>query len=895
MKPRWTITILLSLLCVPEALPAQAVSGSLDGRVLSTQHEPLDGAAVTVGGPSLQGTRAVTVDAGGRFAFLGLPPGTYTLAVRRLGFAAVRLTGVSVRLGSRTSVGDIALASQAVEVAPVEVSAARPALDPLTAAAATPLDSSFFQVLATRRDFAPLAELAPLAAPSPFDSVNGRYLGATIGGASELENAYYIDGVDVSGIGEYAIAERGLPFNFVRDIQVLTGGYEAEYGRALGGVVNVVTNSGGNDFRGQLLAFYSGNGLRAAPRWGYNQTQIRSFAAWDVGVSLSGPIKRDRLWYYVAYNPAYAAAAVGFSGLASQVDHSIRHLFAAKLTWRADERTDVVLTVLGDPSVHRMVSPAMWGMPEQVANADAVLSRETSGGVTTAVRLRRQQGRLLLEASLARTDNRGSHFPLATYQSFRALATVYDYITNTTSGNSGIDTWARVQRSAAQATATFETERHTLKAGADYEESRALYVPRWSQIRRTSDPVYPYTWLTIDERLEGWNRVGSLYVQDSWAATPRLRINAGVRWDGQWLGGINGFVAVIANAVAPRLGIVLQPAAEGRSKVTASWGRFYQQIPAFSAAFWGGTGYYRLNGYRWDPVTRYTAGTTLGYFEPGGTVDAHLRGQYHDEVTVGYERRLGAGLKLGARGIARSLRWTLDDATVGADGGFVIGNPGRGALAGRPSATREYRALELTLERSGAGPVAFLASYVLSRNRGNYAGLFEEDMPTAGGGGNASVGYDTPEPNAVSDGLLPNDRTHLFKFAGSYRVGAVATVGGTFLAASGTPRSELGQSVWGAPYVVFVRPRGSLGRTPWIWDLNLRGTWLLPTRGGFRPRLVLDLFHVGSPRRAIWYDDLHYNSSQDDTGAWTSSNPNYGRVLAYQQPMSARLGMLIDF
>jgi len=90
----------------------------------------------------------------------------------------------------------------------------------------------------------------------------------------------------------------------------------------------------------------------------------------------------DRLWYSVAYNPSFSAGAVGFTGLALAVDRTTRHLVAGKVTWRADDRTDVVFTVLGDPTVHRMVSPAMWGMPEQVTNADAVLSRETSGGVT---------------------------------------------------------------------------------------------------------------------------------------------------------------------------------------------------------------------------------------------------------------------------------------------------------------------------------------------------------------------------------------------------------------------------------------------------------------------------------------------------------------------------------
>jgi len=899
MRARVVTAILAPLVLVPSMLLAQAATGALEGRVVSTGREPLEQATVTVTGPALQGARTAISDEHGRFVFLALPSGRYAVAVRRLGYAAARLTEVVVRLGATTALGEVALTPQAVSVTPVEVSAVRPLLDPLTTASATPLDSSFFLALATPRDFAHLAELAALAAPGPFDSVGGRYLGATIGGASEVENAYYIDGVDLSGIGEYAVAEKALPFNFVRDVQVLTSGYEAEYGRGLGGIVNVVTNAGGNEFRGQFVTFYSGDVLRSAPRWGYNENQILSYATWDVGVSLSGPIRRDRLWYFVAYDPAFAAHDVARAGLEAQRDRLTRHLMAGKLTWRAGEGTDVTLTILGDPSIHRMVAAPSSGSPEFVANADAVLGRETSGGFTGSLQLQRQRGRTLLTASVARTDNHLSHIPLAPYGDMAALARAEDWTTNTVSGNSGVDSHARNQRTAGRVAVTYAGGAHTAKAGAEYEDSRALIVPHWSILTvlgASVDPVYPYRWTRVDQWIEGWNRTATLYAQDSWAVAEGLRLNAGVRWDGQWLGGASGMRADITGQVAPRLGVVMRPGGSGRDKLTASWGRFYEQVPAYSAALWGGRGCWCVLGYAADPLSTASPGDSLVRFWLGGAGDAHLKGQYHDEGTVGYERRIGTGTRLGIRAIARSLIWALDDdGSVPADGGYLFGNPGRGRLAFLPRATRDYHALEVTVERAGPGPLAVLASYVLSSNRGNYAGLFDEDTPGLGGGGNAGNAYEAPEPGAISSGPLPNDRPHLFKLSAAYRLGTRATFGASFLAASGTPRSETGTSVFGWPYVVFIGPRGSLGRTPWIWDLGLHGTVALPERQGLRPRLVLDVFHVGSPRRAIWYDDQHYLSPQDSTGAWSGPNPNYGRALAYQRPMSARLGLLVDF
>ncbi len=267
---------------------------------------------------------------------------------------------------------------------------------------------------------------------------------------------------------------------------------------------------------------------------------------------------------------------------------------------------------------------------------------------------------------------------------------------------------------------------------------------------------------------------------------------------------------------------------------------------------------------------------------------------------------LADGLKLGLRGVARSLRWVIDDAPIGPDGQvisdvaiapsgpYMFGNPGRGAMASRPKATREYRALEVTLERTAAGPFSFLLSYVLSSNLGNYAGLYNEDMPNTFGGSNAGTGFDLPDVGgAYSTGPLPNNRTHLLKFSGTYRIGAVATLGATFVASSGTPRSEMGGHPWPGS-VVFVQSRGSLDRTPWLWDLNLRATWALPMRGGIRPRLLLDVFHVGNPRTAVMYNDRHYDSPPVG-GVWGTPSLNYGKVMTYQPPMYARLGMQLDF
>lgn len=150
-----------------------------------------------------------------------------------------------------------------------------------------------------------------------------------------------------------------------------------------------------------------------------------------------------------------------------------------------------------------------------------------------------------------------------------------------------------------------------------------------------------------------------------------------------------------------------------------------------------------------------------------------LNGQSLDEFRLGYERAVGGTIRAGVRGVYRRLRWAVEDAFVPAAGKFELGNPGRGNLAFAPRAKRTYSALVFTVEKPHSGRFDFLASYVLSRSYGNYTGLY--DFWANGGGPNQSRQFDLPE--MFANGLLPNDRTHVIKFSGSYRLDFGLTIG----------------------------------------------------------------------------------------------------------------------
>jgi hypothetical protein len=265
-----------------------------------------------------------------------------------------------------------------------------------------------------------------------------------------------------------------------------------------------------------------------------------------------------------------------------------------------------------------------------------------------------------------------------------------------------------------------------------------------------------------------------------------------------------------------------------------------------------------------------------------------LKGQSYDQLIVGYEHRLGAAVKLGVNATYRTLRWVIEDGDPG-DGSYQVGNPGRGILAAMPRARQHYAALELSFEAFTGSGLSLQGSYVLSRNVGNYTGLYASDFMI--GWPNSGPQYDFPDLMKHAYGLLPNDRTHVAKMTVGYRATRALTLGTFLQIASGTPLSEYAASAYDQTYRTFVRARGSAGRTPTTWSIDLHGAYELPSRSGrVRPRVLVDLFNVGSPRTPLLYDQQHYLDA-----AQTQVNQNYRTVTRYQPPMSARIGMEVSF
>ena len=175
------------------AASAQDATGHIEGRVVTSDARPVASVRISATGPSLQSSRETESDPRGYFRLQDLPVGTYQVRLALVGYRPVRFDGATVRLGVTTSLGQTTLVAQAFELGEIVVNAERPIVDVASAATVVSLPSEFFSYLPTERSVGSIVSLAPQANQSQFagEPVN-------VAGSSGPENAYYLDGMNIS-------------------------------------------------------------------------------------------------------------------------------------------------------------------------------------------------------------------------------------------------------------------------------------------------------------------------------------------------------------------------------------------------------------------------------------------------------------------------------------------------------------------------------------------------------------------------------------------------------------------------------------------------------------------------------------------------------------------------
>jgi hypothetical protein len=868
-------------------LEAQEVTGKMEGRLLDPDGRPLPGVQVIVSGASLQGIRQTQTDYRGYFRFFSLPSGVYAVKMHHESYREVAMENVRIRLGGTATLGEIRLQPKVMETYEIIVYGKPPLIDLTSTVAGSNLVADTIKDLPVARDYRSVMSILPGANQSAYgDDVN-------VSGASGSDNMYAIDGIDVSD-PYMRYKNTNLPYNFVKEIEIKAGGYEAQYRSSMGGLVNAVTYSGGNEFSGQLFGFFTNNNFSQTALRAELEPSIGKFAQYDFGLSLGGPIIRDKLWFFAAYNPIAKRENVLIPGLKEYEDKLTQDVFAGKITWQPSSRANFVFTVIGDPAEHYSIGTPLFVTVASALNPDPMLTQITEGGYNFLASGNYVFSKnFFLEVSLANTSRRNRIGP-ATERGKNELCYWDAFSGGAISGGHWGETDGDSFQTTAACKGTLVLGNHILKAGFEYRDNKLNFYFDQNVLARFAENEYvlqPFGGSGIVR-----NRMPALFAQDSWRISDRLQLNLGLRWSAEFLVASNGKVGQrITDEFQPRIGFVFQPGRTGSSKISGSFGRFYGELSTnFMAVYMSEGTIFHWIVYDHDPRLDPAGGTD---YPTSGKIQAEikgLQGQNYDEFSLGYEQALNSNYKLGVLGIYRNLRNGVEDGFNPNDGMFYLGNPGQPPLEDTPKMKREYLGLQLTFQKSGGKYFDFSASYTLSRSYGNYPGLFAQDM---GDYRSNSTGYfDSPEQVLLATGLLPNDRPHVFKFFGSYRFPFGLSIGAFFLWQSGTPLSELGTQTQVYGWWKFVTQRGTAGRTPAIADLNLRIAYQIKivSRPKIAPRLVLDLFHIGSNRTPVTYEQRHY-LGVDESGNQTDPNPLYMHPTGYFPPMSARLGMEIRF
>jgi hypothetical protein len=875
-------------------------TGQVIGTVVDAQGGVLPGVTVSATSPQLQGTRTAITDGSGTFRFPTLPPGTYTIKANLSGFQDAAQENVTVSLDRTASLNlkmQVAGVSQTVNVM-----GASPVVDTQSSAGGVSVDQAMMTQLPVARNLYGVARFAP--------GVTTDNVGATVLGSSGAENKYIIDGVDSTGImaGQQ---KKTVLMDFIDQVNVKTEGLNAEYGISTGGMLEAITKSGANTFHGSLFAYGQGGSLQAANTTAALRPQTATTVTsidhqYDGGGTLGGFLVKDKLWFFGGYNPFNEQDSAliirplgrvpGTPGVGSTVPLKItRNLYVGKLTYNLASSQSLVFSVNGDPgkqdgNVFTISGPpSTWqGVLEQGA-ADFKAGYDGVFGSSWLLK-----GQASRHHELETYSGAGSTTPLLLDQTVNP---------NLRTGGFGGYENHDFKRDEYRADLTRYLGGHTLKGGLDYMRVDSLDnrfsggggQTIYKLIQASTGTIYyrhryyvndqiasfsradPTTWqIALPLSSEPINKNTAAYAQDTWRVLPNLTIEGGVRWERRNVGDRFGNTVIdLKKNFAPRIGFTFDPMGDGKGKIFAHYGRYYEDIPTDIniRAFGGELGAFAYN-FSPDPANLTpVAGTPSRSSLFGGSVepvDPNLKNQYVDEILVGVEREIAPNLSVGIRYNHRKLGDVIEDFLVPSQGTYFIANPGQGTLgqslafydgtsAPSPLGTRVNNAVQLTAVKRYSNNWQFLASYVWSKLEGNYDGT--NQISTGQLDPNINSAFDYGDFMINSQGRLSNGRTHQLKFDGSYNLSKGMLNGLQFGLSthwySGLPLTAYGYSFAYANWEYYLTPRGSLGTGPSDYEADVHIAY--PVKIGNASLMFIgDAFNILN-RQAITQLDQRYN------------------------------------
>lgn len=373
---------LVSMFFATASMAQTSTTGTVEGVVTDATGAVVPSATVTLSGPNMIRALTVTSNENGEYRFNQVPPGRYVVAVAPIkGFAAYRQENIEVNLG-RSTTANVSLTTQtSAEVTVVATSE----VDQNSNTTGANISTEFFSNIPTSRTVQGLYTIAPTVARSGLRDSSGRDRDPSVGGSSGPENSYILDGVTTTDPA-FGGGGANLPFEFVQEVEVKTGSYGADQGLSTGGVFNVITKSGGNEVHGDVFAYFGAKGLVAETKnFPFTGLAPNGFSEVDAGFDIGGPIKKEKLWFFGAFNPQFRTNDYLTQTFRVPVEGKIKTPFyAGKITWLVNNKNTLTFSTFGDFSKEtgHLFAGSGFG-----ANLDSFRGTIERGGTNYAARL----------------------------------------------------------------------------------------------------------------------------------------------------------------------------------------------------------------------------------------------------------------------------------------------------------------------------------------------------------------------------------------------------------------------------------------------------------------------------------------------------------------------------
>ncbi len=682
-----------STLFASPAAAQDVAASTFSGTVVTSGGEPVAGAAVVVDSIGRGFSRSVTTTANGTFSLPQMPIGDYTVTISASSLPTTRAENVALALGGSAYTFEMAgAASAASEI--VVTGAPLRQVDFSGTATGVVFD---VQDVAGRVPVARSIEAIQLLTPQ-VTSGDTAFGGVSIGGSSVAENIYYINGMNITNFRTF-VGGTTVPFEFYDQVQVKTGGYQAEFGRNTGGAVIALTRSGTNTFHGGFNVYYSPDNLREdSPNTYAQKNEFDKRAQVEGNIWASGPIIKDRLHFFAFLNPRY------YSSSDTAADGTVTEtlvndpFYGGKLDLNLFDGHRVEATYFSDNQNQQVKTD---GSPSTNFSGGENYIVKYTGAFTNWFTLSALYGKSSFNQTSSGADD------LSPWVLDGRTGTL-NYVAGNPAGliETGQD---KRENFRVDAYVNFSLlGEHKLQAGWDLERLQAENIAKYSGgvynrfyragasgaltglIPANQDYVRVRTYFSGGE-FKSENT--AFYIQDSWDLNERLNLSLGLRNDRFVnFNALGQKFTELKNQWAPRVGVNYDPVGDKSARVSAFYGRYYLPVAANTNIRLAGNEefvekFYTLpvgaGGVYSGSLTKPTLGTLVrtNVLSAGGVpaastlVSKNLKPQYLDEFIVGGEYNFPNRMRLSGNVTYRKLGAVLEDVDFDGSGTYksVIG------------------------------------------------------------------------------------------------------------------------------------------------------------------------------------------------------------------------------